>query len=157
MKSFRNRLTCIRDLADRYDYFLVDQWGVLHDGQSVYPGVLDCLQHLQQRGKKVILLSNSGKPALANGPRLEQFGIDNSCYTRLITSGDLARSLLETRHAPFTPELGRRYLLLNIDDYHSLVEGLDLEAVASVREADFILLTGVRDDRDGLFYQDILD
>ncbi|MGI9213357.1 MAG: HAD hydrolase-like protein, partial [Methylococcaceae bacterium] len=38
-----------------------------------------------------------------------------------------------------------------------LVEGLDLEAVASVREADFILLTGVRDDRDGLFYQDILD
>lgn len=150
-------LTCIRELAYRYDYFLIDQWGVLHDGQAAYPGVPDCLERLRAAGKKVILLSNSGKPAAANVPRLEQFGIGSDHYDRLITSGDVARLKLQKRAFPFLPELGLRYLLLSSDDNRSLVEGLDLEPVDSVQQADFILLSGIRDDRDGLFYQGILD
>ena len=157
MISPLKHLTSVEELANRYDTFLVDQWGVLHDGQSLYPGVLDCLERLQVADKRVILLSNSGKPAAANRPRLEQFGIVPELYTGLVTSGDVARRKLERREFPFTPELGQRYLFLNSDDNPSLVTGLDLEPVDSVQAADFILLSGVRDDKDGLFYQDILD
>lgn len=157
MTVLLDRLTCIRDLANRYDTFLVDQWGVLHNGQTLYPGVLACLEQLRVHGKQVILLSNSGKPAAANLPRLEQFGILPDHYDRLITSGDVARQKLMTREFPFPPGLGQRYLLLNSDDNQSLVDGLDLEQVDSVSQADFILLSGIRDDLDGLYYQGILE
>ncbi len=157
MTALLDRLICIRDLVNRYDTFLVDQWGVLHNGQTLYPGVLECLERLQAHGKQVILLSNSGKPAVANLPRLEQFGILPNHYSRLITSGDVARQKLIRREFPFPPELGQRYLLLNSDDNRSLVEGLELEQVDSVKQADFILLSGIRDDLDGLFYQGILE
>jgi HAD superfamily hydrolase (TIGR01459 family) len=157
MMSPLHRLTCIRDLASRHDTFMVDQWGVLHDGQSVYPGVVDCLARLQDAGKQVILLSNSGKPAAANLPRLVQFGILPTHYTHLVTSGDLARLMLERREFPFTEEVGQRYLFLGSDDNQSLMDGLPLEPVDSVAAADFILLSGVRDDRDGLFYHTLLN
>ena len=69
----------------------------------------------------------------------------------------MARKQLEERGFPFTVEQGRRYLLLSSDEDQTLVDGLDLEPVTTVREADFILLAGVRDDRDARFYQAMLD
>eukprot|EP00960_Hanusia_phi_P069681 767141-Hanusia_phi.AAC.12 len=45
----------VGELADRYDAFLIDQWGVMHDGKTAYvcPAV--------RLGKKIILLSNSSR------------------------------------------------------------------------------------------------
>ena len=34
--------------ADRYDAFILDVWGVLHDGVTLYPGVVDTLERLSQ-------------------------------------------------------------------------------------------------------------
>ena len=44
-----------------YDAFLVDAWGVLHDGAQCYSGAIDCLQHLAELDKPVIVLSNAAR------------------------------------------------------------------------------------------------
>ena len=49
------------EVASRYDGFLVEQWGVLHDGTTPYPGAIACLERLRAVGKRVVLLSNSGR------------------------------------------------------------------------------------------------
>ena len=49
-----------------FDEFLIDQFGVLHDGMRPYQGAIPCLTKLKELGKNVILLSNSGKRAYAN-------------------------------------------------------------------------------------------
>ena len=41
----------VRELADRYDAFLVDSYGVLHDGNALYPGSADCLERLRAMGR----------------------------------------------------------------------------------------------------------
>ena len=51
------------DLADRFDDFIVDLWGVVHDGQHPYPGVLETLTRLKAQGKRVLFLSNAPRPA----------------------------------------------------------------------------------------------
>ena len=33
----------LREIADQFDLFLVDQYGVLHDGVAAYPGAVDGL------------------------------------------------------------------------------------------------------------------
>ena len=46
-------------LALRYDGFILDLWGVVHDGTAPFPGVLDCMGRLIAAGKRVVLLSNA--------------------------------------------------------------------------------------------------
>ena len=132
----------IAAIADRFALFLVDQFGVLHDGQQPYPGVVDCLQKLAERGRRVVLLSNSGKLAEPNIARLVGIGIPRSGFVTMVTSGDVAREALATRRDPWFARLGRRCLLLSRGGDRSIVEGLDLELVPGAGAADFILLSG---------------
>jgi len=133
----------IAAIADRFALFLVDQFGVLHDGQHPYSGVVDCLQRLAERGRRVVLLSNSGKLAEPNIARLVGIGIPRTGFVTMVTSGDVAREALATRRDPWFARLGRRCLLLSRGGDRSIVGGLDLELVSGAGAADFILLSGV--------------
>lgn len=68
------QLSGIRDLADRFEIFILDQFGVLHDGTAPYPGAVETLVKLKQAGKRTLLLSNSGKRSAPNEARLERLG-----------------------------------------------------------------------------------
>lgn len=143
--------------AEQYQTFLVDQWGVLHDGQTLFPGALDCLRRLMAAGKQVAILSNSGKPAADNAARLRAMGIAEDCYTALVTSGEVVREALASRTPPFSPSAGRRCFLLSSDGKDTLVRGLKVELAASVVGADFILLAGVADGLSLAHYLSILE
>ena len=51
----------IDKILDKYDTFLLDMWGVLHDGSKPYEGVLQTVKELKAMGKNLIILSNSSK------------------------------------------------------------------------------------------------
>ena len=51
--------------ADRYEGFLLDQWGVIHDGRRALPEAVAALAELKRRNKRLVVLSNSGP---ARGP-----------------------------------------------------------------------------------------
>ena len=48
-------------VLDKYDTFLLDMWGVMHNGSEPYEGVLKTVEELKRAGKKMIILSNSSK------------------------------------------------------------------------------------------------
>lgn len=136
----------LADLASRYRGFIVDQWGVLHDGARPYADALDCLVQLRAAGKRVVLLSNSGKRTAINRARLAEIGIDDALYDVIVTSGEATWRALAERTEPFFAALGRRCILWSRDGDRSVVEGLPLEVVERVEDADFLLLAGVEDD-----------
>ena len=41
----------MRDIADNYDGYVVDLWGVVHDGIAVFPGVIETLEKLRAAGR----------------------------------------------------------------------------------------------------------
>ena len=43
------------DISEFFDLFLIDQFGVLHDGIAPYDEAIECLTNLRARGKKVVL------------------------------------------------------------------------------------------------------
>ena len=45
-------LSGLARMAGDYDPFIVDLWGVVHDGEAVFPGAVDCLRRLRQRGAR---------------------------------------------------------------------------------------------------------
>lgn len=67
-------LTGLAELADDYDLFILDLWGVVHDGGTVFPGAADCLRHLRQRGSRVVLLSNAARLSTDVAAQLEDLG-----------------------------------------------------------------------------------
>ena len=136
----------IEPLISRYRGFLLDQYGVLHDGQSVIPGARDALDALRRAGRTVVILSNSGKRSAANEARLERIGIPRALYTGLISSGEAAWRALRNGGSAAFSDLGRRCLYISRGNDLSAVEGLPLEVTDSAADADFILLSGLDAD-----------
>ena len=83
-------------LAARDDGFIVDLWGVLHDGVRVFPGALDCLLRLRGLGKQIVVLSNAPRRAASVAGQMAELGMDEACYSAVISSG-------KRRVAPYTP------------------------------------------------------
>ncbi len=140
------RLDRLRRIADAYDLFLVDQWGVLHDGAAPFPHAAECLRALRSMGRKVILLSNASRRAGVTRAALAQYGIDPRLVDHVVTSGEEVWRALRRREEPFYAALGRRCLVMTWrDGDEAFLDGLELDAVTSVSEAEFLLNLGTRE------------
>jgi HAD superfamily hydrolase (TIGR01459 family) len=135
------------ELAERYDGFILDLWGVIHDGVSPYPGAVDCLRRLRDAGKRVVLLSNAPRRALVAAEAMRGIGIPFDLYTGIVTSGEVAFVLLRDRSLPEFAALGRRLYHLGPERDRNVFAGLDYEVVARPEFADFFLNTGPDDSR----------
>lgn len=72
-------VSSLADLADRFDVFLLDAFGVLNVGESAVPGAPERIAQLQRAGKKVIVLSNAAsypKRVLLDRYRRLGFGLE---------------------------------------------------------------------------------
>jgi HAD superfamily hydrolase (TIGR01459 family) len=86
--------TTAADSASRYDAWLCDIWGVLHNGATAYRPAADACAAYRRQGGRVILVSNSPRPAAAVEAQLNGMGITNASYDTVLTSGDVTRMLL---------------------------------------------------------------
>lgn len=132
----------ISDISDSYNAFIIDQWGVLHNGETVYDGAVECLKELKRRDKYIIILSNSGKRAADNKERMKKLGIAPNLYDTIVTSGEVAWEGLSNQNDGLFKDIGRKCFLISRGGDKSIVEGLDLEVVDDIEEADFMLISG---------------
>lgn len=137
-------------IAGRYQGFLLDQWGVLHDGARPYPGARDCLVRLRELGKSVIILSNSGRSGRANEGTLAAMGFPRELYERVVSAGDDARDAIAIADEPFYRDLGRRCILLARESDRDLAGGLGLTLAERPEFADFLLLMSMDPPRQSL-------
>lgn len=132
----------LREVADKYDAFLVDAWGVLHDGSKPYAGAIDCLERLGS-DKKIVLLSNSSKRKDDVIKGLRKLGFDTNVFQDIVTSGDVAWNALKERTEEPFASLGNTCLVLgNGDDDTEYVTSAGC-TFASADTYDFVLARGV--------------
>ena len=135
----------LHSIADNFDYVLLDQWGTLHEGKSIFPKARDCVMRLRAASKHVLVLSNSGKRAASNRRRLAALGLPPDAYDGVLSSGEVTwKGLRERGRDPFM-SLGHICFLIARDGDRSIVDGLNLDVAADVSAADFILLAGLDD------------
>jgi HAD superfamily hydrolase (TIGR01459 family) len=137
-------------VADRYDAFLCDLWGVVHNGQRPYPAACAALQRLRAAGKPVILITNVPKPRGPIPAQLDRIGVPHDAWDAIVTSGDAIRAELAAR-AP-----GPMFKISPGDFDRVLWEGLGLEG-APLDSAAFVGISGLfRDDETPADYADLL-
>jgi HAD superfamily hydrolase (TIGR01459 family) len=145
----------VAPLAAEYDGFVLDLWGVIHDGVNAFPGAIDCLQRLHEAGKRFVFLSNAPRRADFIADGMVKMGIPAALCRGIVSSGEATYRELQTRRDPWYARLGRRCLHFGPDRDLNMFEGLDLERVADVAAADFVMNTGPwRDEETVADYED---
>jgi HAD superfamily hydrolase (TIGR01459 family) len=132
-------------LASRYDGFILDLWGVIHDGVRPYPGAVDCLARLGAAGKRRALLSNGPRRNHVIQAAMRAMGIADSLYDAILTSGEATWMALRDRPDAWLRSLGDRVFHLGPVRDLSVVEHLPLTRVATPAEATFVVNTGPDD------------
>ncbi|CAO5681004.1 MAG: Dihydroxyacetone phosphatase [Holosporales bacterium] len=83
----------IDEIINKYSCFLIDLWGVVHNGKTAYPGAIPAIQRLQKANKQIIFLTNMPRPKELVFETLSKFGL-NPPY-EVVTSGDCTQLYLE--------------------------------------------------------------
>jgi HAD superfamily hydrolase (TIGR01459 family) len=134
-------------LADGYDAFILDLWGVVHDGVTPYPGAIEVLTRLSAMRKPVALLSNAPRRSAAAQAAMRGMGIPDDLYSVILTSGEATHMHLRDRDDPFFAQLGERVFHLGPERDKNVMDGLELTEVDSPSRAEWVLNTGPDDHR----------
>ncbi len=157
------RISGLREVAHDFDAMLIDQFGVIHDGQKLYPGAAEVLAELQALSIPVVIMTNSGKRAAANVSRIVKMGIPREHFVDCVSSGEVAFQSLDVSRAFLIGKDGEDYgfdpvqfverpddaevmLILgsnapktSLQDYRKMFEGLSLPAICC--NPDKVMLT----------------
>src|SRR5215472_10039049 len=128
-------------LLARYDVVFCDVWGVMHNGRRAYAEAGAALARFRAQGGTVILVSNAPIPASGVERVLEKTGVRRDAWDAIVSSGDIALSHIAEkgyRRMHWVGPSKRDYAL-----YVRLGE-----PGASLAEAEAIVCTGLRDDRN---------
>jgi HAD superfamily hydrolase (TIGR01459 family) len=123
------RIEGLVQIASQFDAMLIDQFGVIHDGQKLYPGALQTMQQLKRAGVPVVVLSNSGKRAAPNVDRIVRRGIARDLFVDCVSSGEVAWQSLGAKRAFLVGKRGTDY-------------GYDPVQFVDITEAEIILILG---------------
>ena len=148
-----HRISGLAEIAGQFDAILIDQFGVIHDGQKLYPGAAQVLAELHGSKIPVIVMTNSGKRAAPNTLRVVQMGIAREHFVDCVSSGEVAFQSLQASRAYVIGKRGEDYgfapvtfvddpddaevmLILgsdaprtSIEQYRVLLDGINLPAI----------------------------
>ncbi len=140
----------LSNIAENYEYFIFDIWGVIHDGNQLYPTVLETLKYLKSKNKKICFLSNAPRRSARAEVVLNKFGIDKSYYDFILTSGESAFDDLKENQNNNFQRFGRNYLYIGPNKDMDLLDGLGYKMVLNPSQADFAITTGFDHDNSTL-------
>ena len=138
-------LSGLSEVASDYDLFIVDLWGVIHNGEAAYPNALHCLRRLRQRDARVVLLSNAARLSDAVAVHLAKLGVTEDLYNRLMTSGDDLVKAFTADADEFKPDGWPAYFHIGPERCRPTLEACGGRET-DIDEADVILCTGLFDD-----------
>ena len=70
----------LKEIYKNYDTFILDQWGVMHDGENGYLNAIKCVDKLFADNKKLIIISNSSKKKETTALRLPTLGFNQTSF-----------------------------------------------------------------------------
>ena len=152
----RKNIRGIEEVINNYEAFLIDLWGVVHNGVKLFPNILKLLQKIKEHNKEVIFITNAPRRSNVIKDQLKLFGIKYSIYKDVISSGEISYRRIKTLTRNSSKKLFCYHIGPSRDN--NLVDTLDLTITKEVSKTDFILNTGPWGDNDVLEnYTKILD
>jgi HAD superfamily hydrolase (TIGR01459 family) len=142
----------ISEIYKDYDCFLIDLWGVMHDGTAVFKEAMTVVKKLTQENKRIVFLSNAPRPAKNVKNYLIKLKIEEKYLNNILTSGEAAIKSLQDN------KFGKTFFHIGPARDEPIFYGLEKNKT-DLKKCDFILCTGLFDEQlsDLSYYEDLLN
>ncbi len=138
----------VSSVMDDYDVFLFDLWGVVIEGNQLYPGVVDNINKIIKQQKKVFFVTNAPRSRDSLFNKINKIWGINTTEEMVFSSGEVAINMIlesDKRFGIKTPVVYH----LGQDD-NDLLNELQIPITTNINEANIFLLTLHRDERKDL-------
>ncbi len=135
------KLQHLSKIFQEYDAFIIDLWGVMHDGIKLNESAINAVRELESNSKRVVFLSNAPRPAKKVVEFLKKMKMDNSLLGNVLTSGEAAMNSLKRNR------FGEKFYHLGPQRDDSLFSELKKNQT-TLDKCDFILCTGLFDEEE---------
>ena len=85
----------LRSIADNYDLFYIDLWGVIHNGIKLHENAIVTLNELIKMNKNFVLLTNAPRPNETVKVFLKKMGMNEQITDHVFTSGQASLNYLK--------------------------------------------------------------
>ena len=142
----------LKSIANQYDLFFIDLWGVMHNGIQLYDHSIEVLEKLMDLKKEFVLLTNAPRPNSNVVNFLNKMGLEKTFFSKVYTSGEAAL----------------KYLNYNLKDqlfFHigpprdfGLFDNFIKNKTDKINEANYLLCTGLFDEHENelSYYEKLL-
>ena len=145
------KLEHLSEIFHEYDAFIIDLWGVMHNGVNLYNSAVRAVRELQSKGKRIVFLSNAPRPKKKVVEFLKKMKMEDKFLENVFTSGEAALNSLKKN------KFGSKFYHLGPQRDDSLFADIK-ENKTTLEKSDFILCTGLFDEEDEnlQFYKNLL-
>ena len=129
----------LSDIYENYDTFIIDLWGVVHNGIMLNSNAIEAIDKLNNKSKKIVFLSNAPRPSAKVINFLLKMNMDRKYLNHVMTSGEAAM------HAINQKKFGKTFYHLGPARDISVFEKVK-DNRTDLKSCDFILCTGLFDN-----------
>ena len=143
----------LSSIADNYQLFYVDLWGVVHNGVFLHNEAIKTLKELNKKKKDYVLLTNAPRPNSTVKSFLEKMGMEKEIREHVFTSGEAALNYVKKN-------------LLNKSFFHvgplrdfDLFKDFEKMKSDNVKDSEYFLCTGLFDEHndDLRYYKNLFE
>ena len=89
------KLDHLSKIFQEYDAFIIDLWGVMHNGIKLNSSAMNTVRELESNGKRVVFLSNAPRPTKNVVEFLKKMKMEDRYLKNVLTSGEAAMNSLK--------------------------------------------------------------
>ena len=134
-------LNHLSEVFDAYDTFVIDLWGVMHNGIKLNARAIEAVNQLKKSSKKIVFLSNAPRPSAKVIDFLLKMKMDKQYLSNVMTSGEAAM------HAINNNIFGKKFFHLGPPRDVAIFEKVKKNK-STIETCDFILCTGLLDEQE---------
>jgi HAD superfamily hydrolase (TIGR01459 family) len=143
----------LQSIADNYDLFYIDLWGVIHNGIKPHEQAIIVLKELLKMNKEFVLLTNAPRPNKTVRKFLEKMGVEKKIRDHVFTSGNAALNYLKKIN------LSDKFFHIGPPKDFDLFYDFKNNQSKNINDSQYLLCTGLFDeyDKDLNYYKELLE
>ena len=143
----------LRAIADNYDLFYIDLWGVIHNGIKLHQEAILTINQILKIKKHFVLLTNAPRPNETVRIFLEKMGLEKKIRDHVFTSGEAALNYLKKNYAK------EKFYHIGPPRDFDLFSNFKNNQSKNLDNSEYLLCTGLFDDHNTNlnYYKELLE
>ena len=143
----------LKAIAEGYDLFYIDLWGVIHNGIHLHQNAILAVKEIISLKKNIVLLTNAPRPNRTVRDFLEKMGLEKHIREHVFTSGEAALNYLKKFY------LHKKFYHIGPPRDNDLFNNFKKNQSNDLNNCEYLLCTGLFEDhdRDLNYYQKLLE